>query len=347
MNDVAVSGRIAMLRFLMICGIVVLHTPNYVHISELGNGGFDLFKAFFQNGVFRATVPVLTCISGYLLYWADQDRQVDKLYRKKLRTIGIPFIAFNAVVLLATFAIQSTSPLALSYQLVPFDAWTWANALLGLTGAPINYPLNFLRDLLIIFALAPVFGWLIRNAPVKGLILVGLIFFNDLDGMLILRPSMPVLFYVGGLAAVYRWDMRRLDRFAWLALLLFVLLCASVLVFRMTNLTYLRVLSPLLVWPAASLLYEHAVGRWCAKMSKYSFFIFLAHAPLLSVSWMLYQHAGSAIPYPLYWVLTPIATIALLIMLHRMAQHYAPGLFAMMMGERVPVTRPPIVSKAS
>lgn len=330
----------------MICGIVVLHTPNYVHISALEPGAFNFIKAFFQNGVFRATVPVLTCISAYLLYRTSLDLAPEKLYKKKLRSIGIPFIAFNALILLTTFAVQSVAPVTLSYQLLPFDGWTWTNAMLGLTDAPINYPLNFLRDLLVIFALAPLFGWLIRNAPVKGLILVGLIFFNDFDGYLVLRSSMPVLFYVGGLAAVYRWNLTRLDGFAWPSLGLFVLLCASVVVFRVTNLTFLHVISPLLVWPAAALLFRHAAGRWCVKMSKYSFFIFLAHAPMLSFSWMLYGRVGSIVPYPLYWVLTPLLTIALLILCYRIAQRYFPQVFFALMGEGLPASRSPTVAKA-
>lgn len=345
-SDDVVSARIEMLRFLMICGIVVLHTPPYVPILEVGSHWFDLLKALFQNGVFRATVPILTSISGYLLYRAEQDRIPGRLYKKKLRTIGVPFIVFNAAVLIATFAMQSIVPVSLSYQLIPFDAMTWSNALLGLTNAPINFPLNFLRDLLIVFALAPLFGWLIRNTPVKGLILVALIFFNNLDGMLVLRSSMPVLFYVGGLAAVYRWDMRKLDRFAWPCLALFALMCASVVAFQVTNLTFLHLASPLLVWPAASLLGKYTAGRWCATMSKYSFFVFLAHAPVLSLSWLLYGRLGSAIPYPVYWGLMPILTIALLIVTYRLARRQAPRVFATLMGESAPPASAPIVGNA-
>jgi len=55
-----VRERISMLRFLMIFGVVLLHTPPFVPIKEVGGGTFDLLKSFFQNAVFRTTVPVLT-----------------------------------------------------------------------------------------------------------------------------------------------------------------------------------------------------------------------------------------------------------------------------------------------
>lgn len=71
--DQDIAHRIDLLRFVMIFGIVILHTPQYVNIADVGTGWFDLFKAFFQSAVFRCTVPVLTTISGYLLFKAGFD----------------------------------------------------------------------------------------------------------------------------------------------------------------------------------------------------------------------------------------------------------------------------------
>ena len=76
-----------MLRYLMIVGIVVLHTPPYVPVAEMGPGLFDFIKAFFQSAMFRATVPVLTVISGYLLFQSGLDQHWMRLAKKKTRTI--------------------------------------------------------------------------------------------------------------------------------------------------------------------------------------------------------------------------------------------------------------------
>lgn len=40
-----VRKRISMLRFLMIFGVVLLHTPPFVPIKEVGGGTFDLIKS--------------------------------------------------------------------------------------------------------------------------------------------------------------------------------------------------------------------------------------------------------------------------------------------------------------
>lgn len=68
----------------------------------------------------------------------------------------------------------------------------------------------------------------------------------------------------------------------------------------------------MLVWPAASLLVGTRFGTWMAGMGKYSFFIFLMHAPILMATWLIYSRYGAAVPYPIYWVAAPLFTTMLL-----------------------------------
>lgn len=336
MNDAdnSVSQRIVLLRFLMIFGIVLLHTPPYVPIAEVPNSPFDLFKAFFQHAVFRTTVPVLTCISGYLLFRSALDRNPKKLAKKKFRTIVVPFLFFNLGLLAVALGLQQGLGITLSDDMVPKESKAWLDAAFGLTGAPINYPLNFLRDLVALMIAAPVLGWLMRNRPYLGMGIVALIYQFNLDSSFVLRDVMWPVFYVGGLAAVQGWNMRALDRHAPLCLALFLALCAYVVAFRIANTNVLRLLAPILIWPAASLLLPTAFGRWLGKMSKYSFFIFVAHAPLLLATSIAYKPFAEHVPYPLYWVLAPVLTTALLVLIHMLAMRTVPNLFSTIIGTK-------------
>ena len=329
------ARRIAILRFVMICGIVLLHTPNFVPLKEVGSGAFDLFKAFFQNAAFRATVPVLTVISGFFLFGTALDRRYGDLWRKKFKTIAVPFLFFNLALLAAAFVAQRVAGISLSYDLTSADPMVWLNAAFGLTKPPINYPLNFLRDLLVLLAFAPVIGWMIRNVPIKGLVLIGLLFFNNFDGLLILRPEMPVMFYLGGMAAVYKWDLFKFDRFAWLLLASFIALCCYVVGAKVANQNYLRLVSPFLIWPASVLLLNTRAGDFFERMSKYSFFIFMAHAPILLLSWMVYQRVGTLVPYPLYWIMSPLLTIGSLMLTYQLAARFAPRLLSTVLGAKI------------
>lgn len=332
--DRDVGDRIALLRFVMIFGIIVLHTPMYVPIAEVGDGAFETIKAFFQLAVFRATVPVLTVISGFLLFRSELDRTPARMFRQKRNMLLVPFLCFNLPLLPLALAAQLGAGLTMSVQLWPFDPMRWLDAAFGLTNSPLNYPLNFLRDLIVLILLVPLFGWFLRNHPWVGLGLVAVVFFPNLDGQLVLRDVMAIQFYLGGLIAVRGWDLRRLDPYALPLLLLFIGGCAAIIEFRVANTTYLRLLAPLLIWPASAWLARSPLGPWLVKMSKYSFFLFLAHAPLLMASWVLYQHFGQAIDYVWYWLLTPWLLTALLIGIYRIGMATMPRLMKLVLGSR-------------
>lgn len=332
--DHGLRQRIALLRFVMIFGVIVLHTPAYVPMSALGDGWFDAIKAYFQLAVFRATVPVLTIISGLLLFGAGLDRLPGKLFTKKARTILLPFLCFNLPLVPLAMGAEMFAGIELSAQLWPFEPMAWLNAAFGLTASPINYPLNFLRDLMVLILLAPLFGWLLRHHAWPGLVVVSVVFFKNYDGILVLRDLMAVLFYVGGMAAVRGWNLRALDRYALPCLILFLLACAAMVHFRIANTTYLRLVAPFLIWPACALLVGTRPGSWMTGMSRYSFFMFLAHSPVLLLTWILYGRFGGSLPYPVYWVAAPIAVTAVLVLVYRVAGNRMPRLFPLLIGAR-------------
>jgi succinoglycan biosynthesis protein ExoH len=322
------SSRISILRFVMIFGIVILHIPPFVPIDLLEPGVFSYIKAFFQSALFRCTVPVLSFISGYLLFRSGIDTKPRLLLAKKIHSLVVPFLVFNLPFVAVALVLQMTGKLDISYQLVPFNWSEFADAAFSLRRQPINYPLFFLRDLFVICLLAPVFGMLLRRSPELGLILISLVFLADFDRELVMRTAMPVSFCIGGYLAVRNFNVRALDKYAVPCLVLFLIMCAAIVIFRVVNTTALRLISPVLIWPAASLLLGTRFGRWAARMSKYSFFIFLAHAPVLLLSWKLYLKYGQDIPYQVYWVATPVLTTMLLIGVHRLCTKYIPAPFA-------------------
>ena len=105
--------------------------------------------------------------------------------------------------------------------------------------------------------------------------------------------------------------------------------------FRIINTTLLCMVAPFLVWPASALLVNTAFGRWCVGMSRYSFFIFVAHAPLLLGPWLVYKKLAAFLPYPVYWALAPLLTAAMLIYTYSLAQRLVPRAFEFMLGKRV------------
>ena len=332
--DSDVKTRINILRFAMIFGIVILHTPEYVNIADVGSGWFDLTKAFFQSAVFRCTVPVLTCVSGYLLFGSGMDASAGKLAIRKFSTLAVPFLACNTLLAAILFLAQSYYKVPVAYQLYPFNPDTMLDAALGLTKGPVNYPLNFLRDLLALIVLAPFMGYLLRHAAFAGLLIVAAIFWFNIEGYLVLRNEMAIMFYIGGMAAVRNWNIKRLDQYAGLCLIVFLAMCAGIIIFRVANTTCLRLLAPFLLWPATAFLVDTRLGAWLAARAKHSFFIFLLHAPVLVLTYLLYKRVDQFIPYALYWFVAPLMTTWGLIVLHKFCTGYRPLGFSRIFGTR-------------
>jgi succinoglycan biosynthesis protein ExoH len=334
--DQEISRRIKFLRYSMIFGIVILHTPPYVPLAETGTTFFDLFKAFFQHAFFRASVPVLTFISGYLLFSSSLDLKFRLLVKKKTKTILNPLILFNLPLVFLLYFVQFSHLIdyEFSQQVYPFDVAVWLDAITGLNGSPVNYPLNFLRDLYIISISAPVFGLLIRRYPLTGLVGVFILFWFNFDGPIILRNTMPIVFYLGGLAAVYQWDLKALDKYAVIFFTVFLALCVAIVYFDIENRNYLRVVSPILIWPAAALVVNTRFGLWVSGMSKYSFFTFLMQGPLLLALWLVYQKLFTVIPYWIFWATAPILTAIILAYFYKLTRYRFPRIMQFALGGR-------------
>ncbi|MEZ5530159.1 MAG: acyltransferase family protein [Porticoccaceae bacterium] len=332
-----ISDRIWITRYLMVIGIVVLHLPVYQSLSSVGvNGAFDYFKAFFAHGVFRATVPVLTVMSGYLLFRSGLDRQYLSLLKSKTNSLLIPLLIWNLPLALIVFVLQKyqLGSHSFSVKLYPIEGLSWLNAVTGLHGTPVNYPLNFLRDLFAVSLLAPVLGLLLRRSPYVGLALVMLVYFFNLDGPFVIRNSMLVSFYLGGLAYTQNWDLAALDRYAPVLLALFLASCAMIVLLKIQNREWFRLISPFLVWPSMAMLMGTAPGRFLLENSRSSFFTFLAHGPILLLLWFVFQKWLSGFPYMAYWFAAPVLTVYGCILFSGCTKKWFPRITAFALGGR-------------
>jgi len=331
-----ISKRFWITRFLMIIGIVILHLPPYEPLSEVGCSAFSLVKAFFAHGLFRATVPVLTVISGYLVFYSNLHLRPLELFKKKTKSILVPLALWNLPIAIAVFFVQKYQILGdqFSAQLYPPSLFDWLNALIGVTADPVNYPLNFLRDLFVISVLSPVLWLFLKRIPYVGLVTVLMIWYLNLDGDLILRTSMLVNFYIGGLAAVLRWDLTVLDKHATWCLFLLIGICVGIVVLRIENKELFRLTSPFLVWPSMKLLVGTRMGEWLYRHASSSFFIFLSHSVVLFALWLIFQKSPASELYFVYWLSTPPITVMFLIFMHRKFRELAPRLSLVFLGGR-------------
>ena len=309
--DNRIRDRISLLRYVLIVGIVLLHVPPHVPLQISYETWFDFTKSLFSNAIFRFTVPVLSMISGFLYYSSTRNRTYAETIYDKVKTIAVPFIIFNVILSMAVFYGQYSAIFGAEFrvQLYPVEIMNWLNSIFGVFDAPINYPTHFLRDIIIIFALFPIFSFLLRNAMWLGLLAILIIAYFDLDGQLILRNNMIVNFYMGGMLAKFRRNIFDFDRFAVPAILIFLAISLSIVIFELNDRRLFYFFGPLLIWPIAVLIEKSAIAKFLIRRSGASFTIFLLHGPILIVFDMLYISFFPELPYPLYWIIVPILVV--------------------------------------
>lgn len=329
-----ISDRIAVGRLVLVLGIVWLHAPPYQSLAALGLSPLELLKGFVSGTLFRASLPVMTAMSAYLLFTAEYPYL--KLVRKKFQTLIVPMLIWGAPVALGIYHAQrlGLAPQQFSETLWPADLHNWLNALFAIDAHPANYPLYFLRDLFVLALVSPLVRLFALHAPLVGLLVAIAVVIGKLDGALLFRNDLLLYFYLGAVACLQGWDLTKLDKHASTCLVvLLVSAFAMVLMDHDPGLVF-RFMAIFLVWPALGLIARSRAGALLRPFAASSFPIFLAHGPLLAIAWIVYQRAPTPLPYAVFWIAAPIAIVLVTVAADRALSAVAPKARSLVVGGR-------------
>ncbi|WP_088348008.1 MULTISPECIES: acyltransferase [Rhodomicrobium] len=324
-NAAGVSARIEIMRIVLILGVVVIHIPFDTAASPYA-GHRDLWTPLhllLRDVVFRAGVPCLGAISGYLVFRKGHRIDYGGLLRSKARTILVPFLIWNFGLYALVLAGESIGVGEGHFpNLAAAPAPVTLDLLFAIEHAPVNLPLYFLRDLMVCCLLAPVIGLLVERAPWPTLAALFLISVLGLRTYVLLRPDILFSFALGAALAIHRIDPIRLDPHAPKLLAAFLLgslaLATWMLVWPqehhallMSAVKLLSAFGILGAWAAGALIAASPFGATMAEAGRFSFWIFCAHYPVLVAEWMVWEklELGPAF-YPLFFVLAFAVTFA-------------------------------------
>ena len=304
-----IAERISLIRYPMIYLIVIAHMPRITGFVDDPNV-LTFISSFVTDGLIRLGIPMLTCISGFLIFHKALDLKFALLMRKRFISLITPLLIWNVPLVLVLYVVQSQGLIEHDWvaqrNMYPIDVMNWVNAVFALTDYPINYPMHFLRDLFVLCLLAPIIGILLRNTPSLGLIVLLAIFVPNLDGLLIRNDAMIITFYIGGIAAIKTWDLRCLDRYAVPLICLLLLICSVVVLFDAGRPFWIPLVAPFFVWPASSLFLATKMGKWLINHSRASIFLFMVHGLMLSaLSFALPNLYGEQYAF-VVWLMVPI-----------------------------------------
>jgi len=201
--------------------VLALFFMSYTHIrpgaavlmADAFDGVQDVIESLLFNGLGRGAVPLLSIVSGVLAYHGAKRKTFAAFIGDKARTLIVPMIFWNVVMLVIVFAFFLATGGA---KLLPVGWLAHLNAVFALTDQPINTPLAFLRDIFVCAALTPLIVRALDHAPLAGLALIAgvMALLYGADSILVLRPQIFVFFSLGLLLAHHRLTHYRMDPFA-------------------------------------------------------------------------------------------------------------------------------------
>ena len=306
--DKRISHTISASRFPLALFVIFIHS--------IGNSNAHWYavRHFLSIDILSFVVPTFFIFSGYLFSW-DITGKEKNWYKSKLlkrvKTLFIPYCLWNIVALLLDYIKYlkgSESWIDFSnYDVYQIIQITFINY------KPLNLPLWYIRDLMILIIISPIIIRLIKKSSVFTLVIIGIWYFLNL-GPFIISPKSMLFFSIGIFLGIEHLNLL-IDKVKFMIFTSVVLL--SIIVYGVTDirlaLNCYRLFMPFVFIFIISVLINHneSCKTTLMKLSKYSKILYYSHYPITLilaikiVSWVM----------PIYTMLNYIVTPVLAAML--------------------------------
>lgn len=278
------------LRFPLIAAVVLLHS------GENGVTGTDLYSTLcllLSHGLLRIAVPCFFLISGFLFFGGLEEwntpRWKEKI-RRRCRTLLIPYLLWNIIAFVVGYLYgllrASVNGWALTSVTDALAQVGWINMFWGCTlGCPVDYPLWFLRDLIIFVALTPAIFWVVKKFRLPGLLLLFAAFWltrsRDFEGLF--------YFMLGAWMRIESKDpLEIFSKWKWWSYVLTaVLLVAIAFTYREHQLAYGFIKYAFVAagvcatFCLSATLLDAGIARPTPWLARASFFVYCSHAVLI------------------------------------------------------------------
>ena len=371
------SAAIEWLRFPLIVCVVFIHSfgepvdMTLIDWTSLsGNDIYDIIRVLFSRVITHSAVPCFYFISGYLFFLniqkLDKSSWLTKM-RKRVRTLLVPYILWNVIFIAAT-----CGKLILKWLLGMSgaeDITSWFNDNGGLPGlfwncsvwgesavdwlgnpqrssGPIDLPLWFLRDLIVVTVLTPIIYWLIKRCGLLFITVLGLAFVSKVwplvDGF-----SIPAIFFFscGAYMGINKISISVFAKYETLIYIITVLLIAADLYLGgpdtgIGNLVhpFFRISGVLASFCIALRLRNKGHVRY-PMLTKSVFFIYAFHCLHIigyyfGGMWMDFFNNSNELVKTLVYFLVPALKISACFIVFVLMERFTPRLLAILTGSR-------------
>lgn len=358
------SKTINFLRFPLIVGVVFIHN-NMSSINIQGHiTTFDQWPVvpfimnLCSNVLAAISVPLFFIISGFLLFYKIDNYNIS-IYKKKLKSrsksLLIPYLIWNFIGFLILLIelhplLSSLFPLLNDYRIdiSHFLSYFWIAKLpFAMSGPanPINTPLWFIRDLIVLVVMSPVIYWAIKRIRISFMIVLFLVWYFTL-GKLIDFPGLchQSLFFfpLGAYLSINKIDFVHISqKTSWSPFVYIPFAIIDTLTIHESYNYWIHHTGIIIgiiatVYIAATLLYKRHI-KINPFLSNASFFVFALHNLILGkLTKIIMLTAQPQSPYIIIFIyfFVPFATILLCLFLYKTLNRHLPSVAKIMTGGR-------------
>ena len=352
-----VSEPIRVARVLCIFFVIYVHvSPGNSQIDIVGHGlrAFDVFHGMLVNTIGRASVALLSAVSGYLTVHSLARVSFPSVLVRRVRSLLIPMAFWSAAFIgLALVGEHFQAGFIESSLRGPLTVERLPTLLIGVFGEPANLPLYFLRDLFVCVLFAPVLLVLLKRRVALFAAFVAVVYVVGFNSVLFLSPNLFLFFAIGmWIAKSGKVPLSFPAPVIWLSVagLLIVGGAATAAILSLTMgpdplsarmveplLALVRFPAAILFWAASLWLAARPLGARLARIEPYIFFVFCAHTILMFPVWYAWRSVFGEYYsplYPIYFVFVPFYVIAASIVIVDIVSMVAPRFLSLVTGGR-------------
>lgn len=314
---------------------------------------------WLANGLFRFRIPMLFIISGYLFAMHDERPYAERM-KKRLRTLGLPYLIWSAVGLLITFALQQhpfTAAIVKTAQLDQMgDNRPYTE--IGIGGiafrwilVPIAFQLWFIRSLLVYNAAYPLLKAAVLKAPKIWFIVVGLLWyltmsvpFIESEGLLFFTLGIFLQKKQIGIEQPSKWLQPKYWAFVFIGVSAIKTVLAFYAQWNAPSFFILSFLHKITVFSGLVTMWYGCNGmvrffmekKWFVWVSAFSFIIYALHVPLINYCLV---YIRMYVPHFAYirltgFLLLPLLIILLCVIFGALLRAIAPKVYSVATGGR-------------
>lgn len=379
-NDTTLSNTIKYLRFPLTVGIILAH-------SNLGRLGFVVhgvqygmnypdwyyyFNVLFSEVLACLCVPTFFVVSGYLFFYKtdfDEKVYIQKL-KKRFRTLMIPYLLWNLIALLVkatkmlpifSSIFQNMGNIEFRFSLIRlFRTFFYDDGNSGLfidhfqiihvtTPLPINGPMWYVRDLMVIILLTPLIYWLTKKF--KYWFIIGLAIYLYLFGHLLL-PEGSYLSLVIDYMFFFSWGAyysinkqnltSEMQKLKYVAYIFIPAIFIDLFTIDTKYNTYIFlpyiIIGIISIFIITSILMEKGKLHINNTLANCSFFVFALHSLILNdlgkLLFMACQLNDTPLVLLFLYIAIPTITIVICVWLYKLLNKYLPTICGLLTGGR-------------